>query len=370
MRVFGTPASIDVQASVWRMFLISTQNAAGTTDQYYGYKWNRMYEGFGTKLADASSWSASSYPGILNTSFSISPNNSYIANVYGSGTIRVKARPFIKSGIAEGPGTEFSLIDFPQRGTTTPTAIQWNSAETAAFWGRNVSPYIFASSFSASGWGTLYSAPVTAAPSTADVAINLSTNEVAANTDVGGGVVSSINAWTFSTATGWGSKLSDPAAGFPTGGGIAPSFSKNGDAIVCSGGGSPYIWVYPWIAGTGFGTKYADPADISFFSTVAGMNFNPSQTVLGLVTGPGFVQPSLFFQWSSSTGFGTKYVSTAGMILKPTWSPDGKSVGGGAQGTDTLTYPWNDSTGFGTQYSNPAQPLSSLGTYYEGFFSN
>jgi hypothetical protein len=78
----------------------------------------------------------------------------------------------------------------------------------------------------------------------------------------------------------------------------------------------------------------------------------------------------LFFQWSSSTGFGTKYVSTAGMAGKPTWSPDGKSVGGGAEGTDTLTYRWNDSTGFGTQYSNPVQPLSSLGAGYRGFFSN
>ena len=370
MRVFGTPASIDVQASVWRMFLITSQNAVGTTSQYYGYRWNRMSEGFGTQLADASSWSPSSYPSTINSSFTISPNNSYIANTHGSGTIRVQVRPFNKSGITEGPGVQFSAVAFPLRGTG-PSAIQWNSAETAAFFGYNTSPYIFATTFSASGWGTLYSAPVTAAPSPSNVAINLVTNEVASSNDPGILGAPAINAWTFSTSTGWGTKLSDPAAGFPTAQQqVPPAFTKNGDAIVCKGTNSPYVFVYPWTAGLGFGTKYADPADLTYLSVTSGINFNPTQTVLGLVIGTGFLEPTNFYQWSNASGFGTKYSSMEQLAGKPTWSPDGKSVGGGAEGTDTLTYRWNDSTGFGTQYSNPVQPLSSLGAGYHGFFSN
>ena len=100
MRVFGTPASIDVQASVWRMFLMGTSDQGGSVGEvYFGYKWNRMYEGFGTLVANNSSWGSSTIPGQLNASFSISPNNSYIGNTFVGGTVRAKARAFIKSGL-------------------------------------------------------------------------------------------------------------------------------------------------------------------------------------------------------------------------------------------------------------------------------
>ena len=353
--------------------MLSQQNTSGLqVVQYYGYKWNRMYEGFGTKLSGGNDFFSSvSGPGSIIGSFTLSPNNNYLACTFASGTIRVRIRAFIKSGAAEGPGPDISAASFPPRGTTTPGAINWNASEDVTFWSRNVSPYIYASTFSSGIFGTLYAAPFTAPTASGTMAINLVTSEVALSADPGILGAPAINAWTFSTSTGWGTKLSDPAAGFPTAQGqYPPAFTKNGDAIVCQGTNSPYVFVYPWTAGTGFGTKYADPADISFFNAVTGSNFNPTQTVLGLVTGTGYVQPSLFFQWSSSTGFGTKYASTPDLIGKPTWSPDGKSVGGGAEGTNTLTYPWNDSTGFGTQYSNPVEPLGAYGDSWTGFFSN
>jgi hypothetical protein len=369
MRVFGTPASIDVQASVWKMFLTNITTDTGFVPiQYWGYRWNRMYDGYGTLLSDAtgSTWSSTSGPGAINQSFTISPQNNYLGNTSGSGTatIRARARPFIKSGVFEGPGTTF--LSFPQLGTTTPNQILWNNNEDAVFWSRNVSPYIYAATFSPSGWGTLYANPVTASPGNGTIGVNLATNDVALQTGTGGGI-SAINAWTFSTSTGWGTKLSDPAAGFPTASSNKPAFTKNGDAIVCHGNNSPYVFVYPWIAGLGFGTKYADPA--ANLNGVTFSSWNPAQTVLGLSANTTAINTK-FHQWSSSTGWGTQYSPQSSIAFTPSWSPDGKSVGGGSFGTDTLTYRWDDATGFGTQYSNPVQPIGSDVSSAYGFFSN
>ena len=62
------------------------------------------------------------------------------------------------------------------------------------------------------------------------------------------------------SGSGFGTKYADPATLPPAeGGGVA--FSTDGSAIAVAHGTSPLITAYPW-SGSGFGTKYTDPATL------------------------------------------------------------------------------------------------------------
>jgi hypothetical protein len=62
------------------------------------------------------------------------------------------------------------------------------------------------------------------------------------------------------SGSGFGTKFADPAT-LPTGTGNGVTFSPTGDAIVVAHNASPFVTAYPW-SGSGFGTKFADPATL------------------------------------------------------------------------------------------------------------
>jgi hypothetical protein len=65
------------------------------------------------------------------------------------------------------------------------------------------------------------------------------------------------------SGSGFGTKFADPATLPPaTGRGVA--FSPSGNAIAVAHSTSPFITAYPW-SGSGFGTKFADPATLPPF---------------------------------------------------------------------------------------------------------
>lgn len=154
---------------------------------------------------------------------------------------------------------------------------------------------------------------------------------------------------------GFGTKYSDPPTK-PPGDCYHTRFSATGRYLVTGSGTAPYVAAYNWTLGGGFGTKFADPGTAVAGSVGRGVNWNWTETALGIAT----MNASPWinaYAWSSS-GFGTKYaapaVSPGGNAYMCEWSRSGGYVhwahftGSGISG-----YPWSDSTGFGTKLSNP-----------------
>jgi hypothetical protein len=62
------------------------------------------------------------------------------------------------------------------------------------------------------------------------------------------------------SGSGFGTKFTDPAT-LPPNSGFGVAFNSTGDAIAVASFGTPYVLAYPW-SGSGFGTKFADPATL------------------------------------------------------------------------------------------------------------
>ena len=85
-------------------------------------------------------------------------------------------------------------------------------------------------------------------------------------------------------------------------------FSPSGLDLALSHGTSPYIHIYPWTTGTGFGTKYANPATLPSGATGYDVSFSPYGN--DIAYGSGTVSPTIsVYPWISGTGFGTKYAN-------------------------------------------------------------
>ena len=89
---------------------------------------------------------------------------------------------------------------------------------------------------------------------------------------------------------------------------------------------SPYITVYPWESGTGFGTKYSNPATLPPNEGV-GVAFSPDGSNLAVAHRD---SPAVtVYPWSSS-GFGTKYGNPSsvpgGQGNSVAFSPDGNAI--------------------------------------------
>lgn len=73
------------------------------------------------------------------------------------------------------------------------------------------------------------------------------------------------------------------------------------------------------------------------------------------------------YQFSSISGFGSKYTSPSGLVWQfynASFAPSGTTLAAGSRDTAAGIYAWQwSSSGFGTQYTSPAQVYGSLGTY-------
>jgi hypothetical protein len=214
--------------------------------------------------------------------------------------------------------------------------------------------------WSASGFGTQFSAPATIIP---DAGYQTSFNP--AGTAVGVGINSSpfCYVYAFSASTGFGTKYANPSV-LPSGTtyGVGFAFSKDGSTVSIGTDVTPFINAYAW--SNGFGTKYANPTTVPSGS-INSIKFNSSSTLLATANAGG----SCVYPWSVS-GFGTKYTAPANYPANGAdicFSPDSTSfcVGSGSGGTSAnriYAYPWNN--GYGTRYSNPTLPTGN--TYCGG----
>ncbi len=111
---------------------------------------------------------------------------------------------------------------------------------------------------------------------------------------------------------------------------------------------SPYISMYRWSDGGGFGEKLANPSTL-FTGTANSIAFSPNGKAIAIAfaNNPGFTA----YQWSTA-GFGTKYSDPSVSIsqgggISFTRNGDKVITAGGSTPTVTV-YNWSDSTGFGT----------------------
>lgn len=212
--------------------------------------------------------------------------------------------------------------------------------------GHDVSPYVTAYPWSASGFGTKYADPATLPSAISrSVAFHPDYNAVALGTGC------FVYTW---SSLGFGTRYSPPAT-IPAGILYEAVFSPTGDAIAMATSSSPFIDAYPWSI-SGFGVKYANPATLPG-GTGQGVAFSPSGDAIAVAYG---LSPWLnVYPWNSSTGFGVKYANPAtlpaGYGIAVAFSPAGDAIALANETSPTITvYPWNSSTGFGTKYANPA----------------
>lgn len=150
-------------------------------------------------------------------------------------------------------------------------------------------------------------------------------------------------------------------AGKSTGAVVMPTDFWGKSALTPAYGGgatsSPFVQVYQWSNTTGFGTKYSDPATTPLANSNSNLTFNSSKNALMIGASTTTYAPQVY-GWSSS-GYGTKYSSPSVLAVGTLrWVEFANSdsvvmsVGNGAPYINA--WAWSNSTGFGTKYSNPA----------------
>ena len=169
-----------------------------------------------------------------------------------------------------------------------------------------------------------------------------------------------INAWAWSG--GFGSKYADPATITYIGLTNSITFNPAGNVVAMAGSNTPYIVAYAWSGG--FGSKYADPVyNPGLGSSQNDLMFSPDGTAIAMSNIYATV-----YAWSS--GFGARYTNPAALVSFVTdavaFNPAGNVITI-ANGNDysgiLLAYAWNSSTGFGTKYANATPDVYTNSSY-------
>lgn len=232
-------------------------------------------------------------------------------------------------------------------------------------------PFVSAYAWNA-GFGTKYANPsVLPTLNSNDVAFNPAGTVVAVAHDA----TPYISVYAWNDVTGFGTKYTDPAT-LPTGDAYGVSFSAGGGDIAIAHENSPYVTTYAFSAGAGFIAKYADPATLPTGdgSGIAFRRFGGASVALAVAhnTSP-YVS---VYAWSGGGGFGSKFANPAvlpnGNARSVAWSPSGGQIAVSSAATppflssNVSVYAW--SSGFGSRYADPVISVPG-GTSYDVAFS-
>ena len=195
---------------------------------------------------------------------------------------------------------------------------------------------------------------------------NLQGKSAAVSVAIGQTTAPFIAAYKFS-GSGFGTKYANPATALPNSVEKQPSFASDGSAVVISAASAPTLVAYAWSA-SGFGTKYADPA--------TALTGGRSNAVLSnLVANGGYVSvttPSTpwahAYKFSSVTGWGTKFANPAPLMnagtagLGTAFNPNRTAVTYLSNNAPFVhAYAFSD-LGFGTKYANPSTAIATGGS--------
>lgn len=173
---------------------------------------------------------------------------------------------------------------------------------------------------------------------------------------------SGIGAVRWNPSTGYGTAYSDPSTPPPN---QCDGIAFCGNDVITNHYTSPYVSAYPWDSSTGFGAKRSNPGTAVTYPTFDRGNSVTATT--GAVIISGYTTPWIF-AYAYSSGFGTKYSNPVtlpgtsnafnyglGIAVSPSYNA--VAIGNGnIQSPYINVYPWSDVTGFGARYSNPSSP--------------
>jgi len=159
-------------------------------------------------------------------------------------------------------------------------------------------------------------------------------------------------------------KFSNPAV-LPIGLGHRVAFSPSGNAVALQGAGRGDV--YAWSDTTGFGTRYANPANRP--QVGHGVDFHPLGNAIVFSSTSSSISTIAAYAWSDATGFGAKFANPVGIPVgfhfarSVRFHPDGDAVGWAISLSPfMLAYRWTAS-GWGTKYADPVGsfPSTALG---------
>jgi len=258
------------------------------------------------------------------------------------------------------PGPSTSGIDVPCVSPNKDTVVFAHPS----------SPYVYAYPASPSGFGAKYANPSvlpTGSFLTFDWAWQY--HQCAQFSPSGnsimfvGGTAEKVVAYSWS-ASGFGTKFSAPAV-LPAGSLWELSFSPDGSVVtMVSSDVMPIIHSYAWSDTTGFGTKFANPSVLPSYINHYSIDFHPDGNAILLGSYGGTA-----YKWSSS-GFGTKYASvgvfndgSGGSYDTGKFSPTGGAVAAFKGASPILgyyIYRWTYASGFGAAYASAGGSLPSV----------
>jgi hypothetical protein len=326
-----------------------------TTPFIYVYPWVTG-SGFGSLFSNPATLPGNSVA--VTTTADFSPSNADLA-VGSPSTPYIQVYPWTSSGF----GTKYANPATLPAGTGSNVMVAFSSTGHDVSVGANSTPYIYVYPFtSGSGFGTKYANPATLPASSGNFNTPLFSPS-GADLAVGSGATPWIQVYPFVSGTGFGTKYANPATlpGNPVAAFCLPAFSPSGADLALGSASTPWVQVYPWTSGVGFGTKYANPSTLpagAAGSACSDVAFSSSGTEIAVtsVNSP-WVQ---VYPWVSGTGFGTKYANPATLpsgtpnINYASFSPTGSDLAVSTGSTPWVqVYPLVSGSGFGTKYANP-----------------
>lgn len=317
------------------------------------YPWSGS--SFGTKVSDPATLPSSGGRGVA---FTAAADAIAVAH---SNSPRISVYPWSGTSF----GTKFSDPGTAPDGNGT--SVTFTSNDDAIAIGHFTSPYIAAYPWSGSGFGSKFSNP-----GTLPVGYVLSCRFVASDAIVMTGNAGTIGfPW---SGSGFGTKFTNP-----TGTGVG---SNCNDLNVATGNNvvavaervTPWVEAFPFSTSTGWGTKFSNPGT-NIGARGYGVAFSKADDVLAISTNGGVgygVSNITAYAWSGS-GFGSRFADpgtqlggTSGRFV--TFNTDDSVLFAGSTGSPYINaYPWS-SSGFGSKFNNPSTlpPATVFGVAYTG----
>ena len=294
-----------------------------------------------------------------------------IESSFSSGGKSIQAYPWSASGF----GTAFAdPATKPPGSTASPTVAQgfgiaFNYPDTVLALGTRFTGtgnrMAFYTWSNATGFGTLYSNPVTVMTGTSTPAIKFvpDNSRVFMQTALGTG----INSYAWTDASGFGTKSGNPSSGSGNGQGTDYNNSFATPYVVSSRSGTPWISAWPF-ASTSFGTAWAAPATApTSAGRVVKIHPNGDAIIMSGGTATGVIAYA-----TGGSSFGTKFadpVGFPGSTYGVAFDRLGNNVAFSHEVSPYVSvYPWS-SGGFGTKFANPASlPPGAAGIYGSAAF--
>jgi hypothetical protein len=211
--------------------------------------YNFSLTGFGTRVSNP----ASLPPGQAYDA-KFSPDGRFLAVATGTS-------PFLEVYNWTAAGAFGTKVSAPSPLPTFGLGIEWHPNMEAIVLGANTTPFIHAYAWTGSGFGTKYSNPASLpGGATYEVRFSPRGNFLGATFFTG---TPYIRVWPWSSATGFGVAVADPAAGLSTN---ARGLDWAGDqSAIFAGDNSTGVGIkaWPWSDTGGFGAAFSNPAGVT-----------------------------------------------------------------------------------------------------------